>query len=66
VKFGRSTISYVRSLDGLASSFKQHGSVVVLSLGGVLTIVWIVLIAWVPLQLLTSAISFAVIEMLSI
>jgi hypothetical protein len=58
--------SYARPLEGLASSFKRHGPFAVLGLGGVLTLIWIVLVAWVPLQLLTSAISFAVSEMLSI
>jgi hypothetical protein len=66
MKFGSLNISYARRLDGLATSFKRHGSFAVLGLGGVLTIIWIVLIAWAPLQLLTSAISFAVSEMHSI
>jgi hypothetical protein len=66
MKFGSQSISYARPLEGLASSFKRHGPFAVLGLGGVLTIVWIVLIAWGPLQLLTSAISFAVSEILSI
>ena len=63
MKFGSLNISFARPLEGLASSFKRHAPFAVLGLGGVLTIIWIVLIAWVPLQLLTSAISFVVSEM---
>jgi len=66
MKFSSLNISYARPLEGLASSFKRRGPVTVLGLGGVLTIIWIVLIAWAPLQLLTSAISFAVSELHSI
>jgi hypothetical protein len=60
------SISDARPLEGLASSFKRHGPFAVLGLGGVLTLIWIVLIAWVPLRLLSSAILFAVSEMVSI
>jgi hypothetical protein len=66
MKFGSLNISYAKALGGFASSFKKHGAFAVLGMGGVLTILWIVLIAWAPLQLLTTAISFAVSEILSI
>lgn len=66
MKLDNLSASYARPLEGIASSLKRHGPFAVLGLGGVLTLIWIVLIAWVPLQLLTSAISFAVSEMLSI
>ncbi len=66
MKLDSVSASYARPFDGLASSLKRHGPFAVLGLGGVLTLIWIVLIAWVPVQLLTTAISFAVSEMLSI
>ncbi len=63
MKFGSPSISYVWPVEGLASTLKRHAPFAVLGLGGVLTVMWIVLIAWAPLQLLTSAITFAVYEM---
>jgi hypothetical protein len=54
------------ALENFLCSFRKRGPAVVLGLGGALTIVWIVLITWIPFQMLVSMISLAVINLLSI
>jgi hypothetical protein len=39
------------------TAFKKHSPFAVLGLGGALTILWIVLLAWVPAQLILSMIA---------
>ena len=48
----------------LGSSFRKQGPLVALGLGGLFTILWIVLISWIPMQLIVWAISLAVTDLL--
>ena len=41
----------------LVTSFKDVWPYAILGLGGLLTIAWIVLLSWIPVRLITSAIS---------
>jgi hypothetical protein len=50
----------------VVSSFKEIWPYAILGLGGVLTIAWIVLLSWIPVRLLTSALSFVFSGMTSI
>ena len=46
------------------SSFRKQGPLVALGLGGLFTILWIVLISWIPMQFIMWAISHAVTDLL--
>jgi hypothetical protein len=48
--------------SGFLTSFRKQGSFVALGLGGALTILWIVVLAWVPVQLIFSVIEVVVRE----
>jgi hypothetical protein len=61
-----SPISYTGALESIATHFRAQWPVAILSLGGVLTLLWVALIAWIPLRLIASAISMAINGMLTI
>src|SRR5262249_25054802 len=50
----------------VVTSFREFSPYAILGLGGVLTIAWIVLLSWIPVRLMTSAISIAIGELNSI
>ncbi len=49
-------------MSGFLTSCKKQSPFAVLGLGGALTILWIVLLAWVPAQLFFSVITMALRE----
>lgn len=50
------------AVRGFLTSFRKQSPFAILGLGGALTILWIVLLAWVPVQLIFSMIAVAVRE----
>ena len=54
------SITYASALEILVSSFRKQVPIAILGLGGILTVLWIVLVIWIPLWLIASAISFVV------
>jgi hypothetical protein len=46
----------------IVASFRDLWPYAILGLGGLLTIAWIVLLSWIPLRLITSAISMMIVE----
>ena len=51
---------YASTLENLRASFAELWPYAILGLGGVLTVLWIGLIIWIPLRLITSVISIAI------
>jgi hypothetical protein len=64
MKFRVLSLPHAARLQNLVSSFRKQGPFAILGLGGALTVLWIVLITWIPLRLITSAISRAVADLL--
>ena len=58
------SLTYASALEILVSFFRKQGPIAVLGLGGILTVLWIILMTWIPLWLMASAISFAVSNLL--
>ena len=60
-----SSISYADAPEGIATHFKARWPLAILGLGGVLTVLWLALIVWIPLRLIASAILIAINGMLA-
>ena len=60
------SLTYATTFEHLFSALRKQIPFAIVGLGGILTLVWIALVAWIPLRLITSVISIVITEMPSI